>query len=195
MVFLFDIDGVLNKSDYFTTSYSKDFGIDPQIFSQFFESEFPYTLTNDKDLSEILPTFLKIWKWEKSVDEFLDYWFRNDVKLDRELLLLIRHYRLLGYRVGIVSQQERCRKEYLLHNQGLRNEFDCFYFSCDLGYLKSEANFYKAISEKESNPIYLWDDTPAVIEKAAHHNFRAYLYHDNQKLKQEIEVIIQQHEF
>ena len=190
MLFLFDIDGVLNKSPYFTEKYTQEFGLEMSVFDDFFQSEFPSSLTNNIDLLSILPKHFTKWKWNKSSEEFLNYWFRNVVKIDHELLLMIRHYKRMGIKMGLASQQEKYRKEYLLNKEGLCNEFDCFYFSCDLGYLKSEENFYKAILEIESTPIFFWDDTPVVIEKANQCGFYAYLYKDNQNLKRQMEEIL-----
>lgn len=195
MVLLFDIDGVVNKSSYFTEKYSKEFGVEMSVFDDFFQNEFVSTLTNENDLVSLLPKYFRAWKWYKSPVEFLDYWFRNDVKIDHEFLLFIRHSRSLGIKVGLASQQEKYRKDYLLNHEGLSKEFDCFYFSCDLGYLKSEKDFYDAVLENESAPICFWDDSPSVVEKANQSGFQAYLYHDNQKLKQQIDHILAQNEF
>ncbi len=195
MLLLFDIDGVLNKSPYFTEKYTKEFGVEMSVFDDFFQNEFPSTLTNKINLLHILPKHFSTWNWDKSSEEFLAYWFENDIKIDRELLLIIRYYRSLGIKIGLASQQEKYRKEYLLSQEGLSQEFDCFYFSCDLGYLKSDRKFYETVLEKESTSIFFWDDTPAVIEKANQCGFQAYLYRDNQKLKQQIDFILEKNEF
>ncbi|MCE2962272.1 MAG: hypothetical protein ACK5UE_10930 [Chitinophagales bacterium] len=195
MLFLFDIDGVINISTYFTEKYTEEFGVEMAVFDDFFKNEFPFTLTNETDLLSILPKYLATWKWDKSPEEFLAYWFQNDVKIDKELLLIIRHYRSLGIKIGMASQQEKYRKDFLLSLDGLGEEFDCFYFSCDLGYLKSDRKFYETLLENESSPIFFWDDTPAVVEKANQCGFQAYLYHDNQKLKQQIDDILKHNEF
>jgi putative hydrolase of the HAD superfamily len=195
MLFLFDVDGVLNKSPYFTEKYAEEFQIDICVFDDFFQNDFLPTLTDNSDLLKILPKHFVKWKWDKSSAEFLAYWFQNDVKIDNELLLIIRHYRSLGIKIGIASQQEKYRKDYLLSLEGLGEEFDCFYFSCDLGYLKSDRKFYETVLEYESSPIFFWDDTPALVEKANQCGFQAYLYHDNQKLKQQIDDILKHNEF
>lgn len=190
MLFLFDIDGVLNKSDYFTKKYTLDYGVSEDVFIDFFQNEFHTTLTNQSDLLSVLPKYFAEWKWDKSAENFLAYWFQNDVKIDHELLLLIRHYRRMGIKIGLASQQEKYRKKYLLKNEGLEDEFDCFYFSCDLGYLKSESKFYETILRRESFPIFFWDDTPEIVKKAKQIGVQAYLYRDNEQLKREIENII-----
>jgi FMN phosphatase YigB (HAD superfamily) len=195
MLFLFDIDGVVNKSPYFTENYVSEFGTETRLFDDFFQKDFLPTLSNKSDLLEILPKHFVKWKWERNAEEFLEYWFKHDVKIDMELILLIRHYRRLGHKVGIASQQEKYRKIYLLNSCGLADEFDSFYFSCDLGCLKSSNFFYYTIIQNEKQPIYFWDDTPEVIEKANHCGFQAFLYLDNQKLKQQIDDIIKHNEF
>lgn len=194
MLLLFDIDGVVNKADYFTEAYQNDFGVSKHVFDDFFQNHFPVTLSNEKDLATILPAFFQNWQWKKSSAEFMDYWFQNDVKLDVELILLIRHYRRLGIRVGLASQQEKYRMNYLLNKAGLADEFDCFYFSCELGYLKSDSNFYRTISKLEQEAIYCWDDTSSVVDLANDCGWTAFLYHDNLVLKEQIDRILAVHE-
>ena len=124
----------------------------------------------------------------------MDYWFQNDVKFDVELILLIRHYRRLGIRVGLASQQEKYRMNYLLNTARLADEFDCFYFSCELGFLKSDSNFYYSISKLEQEVIYFLDDTSSVVDLANDCGWTAFLYHDNLVLKEQIDRILADHE-
>jgi putative hydrolase of the HAD superfamily len=194
MLLLFDIDGVVNKANYFTEAYQNDFGVSKDVFDLFFQYHFPATLTNEKDLATILPAFFENWNWKGSSEGFIEYWFQNDVNIDMELILLIRHYRRLGIRVGIASQQEKHRMNYLLNIKRLADEFDCFYFSCELGFLKSDVNFYHTITGLEQQLIYFWDDTRSVMDLANECGWTAYLYSDNLVLKQEIDRILAVHE-
>lgn len=184
MLFLFDIDGVLCKSDYFTNQYSKDFDVPKEQFDSFFESEFNSTLSGESDLKSILIPHLTRWKWTQSVDDFLNYWFQYDIQIDADLILIISKLRKLGYKTGIASQQEKYRKNELL--KVLKNHFDTFFFSCDLGFLKSQNEFYFQIKELHKEEIFFWDDTPTNIELANQNGINSYLYNSNEDLEHQL---------
>lgn len=189
-VLLFDIDGVLNKSDYFSISYEKEFGVPLEEIKPFFKTDFIPCSTGDADLKAILPPYLKKWKWMDSVDEFLDYWFTSDVKIDAELISFVQVLRTKGYYCAIASQQEHYKKTHLWETKGLKDDFDHFYCSSDIGFLKKDTRFFQAVinnlEEKEliTSPkdIVFWDDTPNCIETAKACAIEAILFNENQDI-------------
>lgn len=72
MVVVFDFDGVVNKSAYFSIKYEKDYGITEQEISIFFELEFDKCAKGEVDIKTVLPPYLEKWKWKESLDAFLD---------------------------------------------------------------------------------------------------------------------------
>lgn len=186
-VVLIDFDGVVNIADYFSVQYEKDFGISQDEISKFFSYEFNDCLVNKKDLKQILPSFLNKWKWDKSINEFLTYWFQNDIKIDDKLLNYIEKLRL-KYHIVLTTQQEKYRKNHIWTTLQLNNVFDDIYCSCDIGYLKSDQKFYSTIIDdltsrqiiSSSEEIFFIDDTAENIEGAMNFGIQSLLYNNFQ---------------
>lgn len=190
MLLLFDIDGVLNRADYFTVQYEKEFGIKAEVFDNFFIDELPDVLIGKSKLEEILPRYFESWKWKGNIEEFLNYWFRNDVKIDLELIEIINEIKRKNVKLGIASQQEFRRKDYLLNHTSLKDKFNLNYFSCDLGYLKTNSAFYKKIIRENQEEIYFWDDSIENIEVANQNGINGILYTDTKEFKIQLNEIL-----
>lgn len=188
MLLLFDIDGVINYSEYFTIKYCDEFGVDKNVFDLFFKTEFNLALRGEADLKQLLPNYFKKWKWDKNADEFLMYWFYNDIRLNIELVSTLKKLKNNGYTLGIASQQEKYRKSYLLNLPQLKDLFEECYFSCDIGYLKTDIEFYSSLLVKERE-IYFWDDTVEVVDMAKKNGINSYLYSDISIFKNQLSTI------
>lgn len=82
---LFDADGVLINSERFSVHLARDYGIEADKTLPFFQGAFKACIVGNADLKEVIRPYLKEWGWEKSVDEFLDYWFKVEHKIDEVL--------------------------------------------------------------------------------------------------------------
>lgn len=200
MVVIFDFDGVVNKSDYFSVSYEKDFGVSQEEISIFFQKDFNDCAIGKADIKEILPPYLKQWKWQESVDSFLAYWFAHDIKLDKELMEYIEKIKTNCDAVILASQQEINRKTHIWENFGLNNLFHNFYCTCDLGYLKSDKAFYLKIIEalkkeeliKSPDDIIFFDDSKTFVEAARQAGIETYLVKQNEDIFNKLENTKQQ---
>jgi putative hydrolase of the HAD superfamily len=190
MLLLFDIDGVLNQSDYFTVQYEKDVGVKREVFDRFFKDELPDLLIGKERIEDVLTIYFETWEWKGTTDEFLEYWFEHDVKFDRELLKIIQELKEKGIKIGIASQQEFRRKKYLLNHNNLSEIIDFSYFSCDLGYLKTEPEFYQYILSQHHEKIYFWDDTQENVDIANLAGIHSYLYDTIDKFKIQLVEIL-----
>ena len=190
MIFLFDVDGVINKSEYFTFQYIRDFGVDISTFRDFFQNDFTQCLKGEKDVRDVIQPYFKRWKWEKSPDDFLQYWFENDVKLDSQLLDYVKKLRQEGCYCALASQQESHRKSYLWESKQLSLIFDDFYCTCDLKVLKSDPAFFEIIinqlsSKKliqEAFEVIFWDDMEKFVATAQTTGINAKLYKKNEDI-------------
>jgi putative hydrolase of the HAD superfamily len=63
-------------------------------------------LIGKADLKEVVRPFLKEWGWEKSVEDFLDYWFKSEHKIDEELVDYIQELRKKGVNCYLVTNQK-----------------------------------------------------------------------------------------
>lgn len=195
MIFLFDFDGVLNKSDYFSVQFEKDFGVSPQTISTFFRTEFEKCAAGKADLKDLLMNYITEWKWDKGVDELLVYWFKHDIKIDEELLNVAKRLRKEGYYCAIASQQEKYRKHHIWHEVGLKNIFNDFYCTCDLGYLKRNPQYYKQVLAQlidhghieHHDEVVYWDDSPRFIQAAQLEGIPAIHFQTNQDITSFVE--------
>ncbi len=194
MVFIFDIDGVVNKSDYFSVQFKKDFNVGEEVISEFFREEFHQCAKGKKDIKEMLLPYLDQWKWDKDVDALLAYWFKNDIRIDSELVAAIQPLRQ-HYRCLLASQQEVNRKQQLWEVKGLNKQFDRFYCTCDIGYLKKNPRFYEFMVDQliedkwihKVEDIIYWDDSPRFLEAARSIGIHAIHFKENEDILKVIE--------
>lgn len=190
MVLLFDVDGVINKSEYFSAQYVKDFDVDRLAFKNFFQHDFAQCLKGQKDVKEVIEPYFQQWKWEKTADDFMQYWFENDVKLDLQLLDFIKNLRQEGHYCALASQQEIYRKKHLWETKELCSIFDDFFCSCDLGVLKSDPKFFEIIIQKlmdkeliqEASEVVFWDDMEKCVAVAQTTGITAKLFESNEDI-------------
>ena len=71
---VFDLDGMVYLTrEMFSDRYSREFNLDPEIMVPFFKNQLTLCQDGKADLKEELEEVLVDWKWDKSVDELLDY--------------------------------------------------------------------------------------------------------------------------
>ena len=182
MVAIFDFDGVINKSEYFSIKYAKEFAISHQLISQFFQLEFDKCAKGEADIKSLLPPYLEKWNWDEDVDSFLNFWFQNDIELDMELINFIAEIKKQNHYVVLASQQEVNRKNHLWEELELNLIFHKFYCTCDLGYLKSDKEFYSIILAdlkahhiiKSAREVIFFDDSKRFIETASEIGIKTY---------------------
>lgn len=178
---LFDIDGMVNKRvEYFSRKYSREFGVAYDEMGPFFENEFILCEIGKADLKTELPKYLAKWKWDKSVDEFLEYWFKNETDLDKEMLNSIQNLRNKGTKCFLQTRNEKYRTEYLWNTMGLKNHFDGMFSSAYLGSMKPQVGFWNAIYQQllefKKDEILVWDDKAENVESAKKFGFQAKLF-------------------
>ena len=64
------------------------------------------------DIKDALKKYLPPWGWKKSADEFLEYWFKFDSVLNREMLKSIKDLRKSGIKCYLATNNEKYRVEY-----------------------------------------------------------------------------------
>jgi putative hydrolase of the HAD superfamily len=72
------------------------------------------------------------------VQEFLEYWFKVENKVDARLLREVDQLRTAGIRSFLATNQERYRTEYISREMGLSDHFDGIFSSAFVGYLKQD---------------------------------------------------------
>lgn len=179
-VILFDVDGVLLNGESFAHSMEKDHGISYDMVQPFFRGSFPATISGDADLKEIISPYLKVWGWKGSVEDFLDYWFKAEHKIDQPLVEHIQDLRARGVKCFLATNQERYRAAYILEKIGFRDAFDGTFISSELGVKKPDLKFFEQVHEKllpiEKESILFWDDLEENVLAARGYGFVAEIY-------------------
>ncbi len=194
---IFDADGVvINSPGYFSVQYQKKFGVSGDVMLPFFKGKFQECLVGKADLKEELEHVLRKWKWSGTVDELLVWWFKSEHYIDDRIIKEIVKLRGNGIKCYLGTKQEKYRTQYMKKDMGLEDFFDGVYSTSDLGYNKTDKNFYKTISqdllEKENiNPqeIMFWDDDQENVNVASGCGWNAFLYANFEEFRDKIKGI------
>ncbi len=193
---IFDADGVVTSSKRFAENLEKDFGIKPDILQAFFQGPFQEALVGKADLKVVLLPYLKEWKWEGTVDEFLAYWFKAEDVVNDEVIETIGNLRAKGIKCYLATNQEKYRLAYLRDVMKFKHVFNALFSSADLGCKKPESQFFermlKRIDPKREIPrreILFWDDAEANVKAAKDLGIQAYLYTDLLSFREKMDQI------
>lgn len=185
---IFDLDGVIINSDFFTVSYCQDFNVAASIFKTFFETEFKDCLIGKADLKEVLQKHLKSWNWNSTVDEFLLYWFNVENKPNDELVNFVDALKQNGIRCVIGTNQEKYRTEFVCSKIG--QHFAAVYASYQLQHIKPQKEYFTKLLElektKPENCIFI-DDSIENINSANKLGITSFLYESNKQIMKLIE--------
>ncbi len=160
---LFDVDGVLSAHEPFSKRLARDHGITTDITAPFFRGPFRDCLVGKADLKQQLQVYLPQWNWQKTVDDFLSYWFTSEHKPNHPLLQVAQQLRQHGISCYLATNQERHRTEYILLQMGFASQFDGVFSSAYIGYMKPQIEFFRHIlynlEQVDASEMLFWDDT------------------------------------
>lgn len=178
-IYMFDADGVVIQSQMFSHQYAQEFSINISELDDFFKTDFQECLVGKSDLQNVITPWLKKWNWSKSVDEFLEYWFKAEHNLNFELIENIRELRKNKRKCILATNQEKYRLKYMKKEMGFEMTFDKIYSSNLIGFKKPDIEFYRFIlndlNENPSNIIF-YDDRQENIESAKLLGINSILY-------------------
>lgn len=179
---LFDVDGVLSAHEPFSKRLARDHGIMTDSTAPFLRGPFRDCLAGKADLKEQLSLYLPQWNWQKTVDDFLNYWFTSEHNPNQPLLQVAQQLRQHGITCYLATNQERYRTEYILHQMNFASQFDGAFSSAYIGYMKPQVEFFHHILYKlehlEAGEILFWDDTLENITTAREVGLHAEHYSD-----------------
>jgi putative hydrolase of the HAD superfamily len=169
---LFDIDGVLIPEDenFFHGRLARDYNVPLEHIIPFFLTEFPDCLKGKKEIHKALEDYLPMWSWTGTVDDLLEYWFGKEARVDDRMTSIIDELKKNGFEVYIASNQEKQRAMYLMETVGFKDIFSRHFFSCDLGHLKSEGDYFENMLRHvpfAPNELQFWDNTKHNIDVAS----------------------------
>jgi FMN phosphatase YigB (HAD superfamily) len=192
-VILMDCDGPVIKREKYFSQRLLDLGmkLDVQKIQDFFHNEFLLCETGKADLKQELGGRIGAWGWEKPLDELLDFWFSGEAFADPKMTESVKKIKEKGTECYLTTDQEKYRTEYLREVVGLNQYFDRIYSSCDVGFLKRQAEFWNKIygdlKEYSKEEILVWDDDNNCIAAAKKFGFNAEHYENFEKFKNVVE--------
>lgn len=190
-----DYDGVVFKGWHHDPEHRRDWsvrieddlGIDRSelVARLFLSAEYADIACGRAALRPLLQKILPDLGFVGEPDDFIAYWLQQDgghEHLDQNLLGYVEHLRNQhGIECFLASAQPHDRGRYIRENMGISRYFKNTFFSCDVGYLKTDPQFYRAIEDQLGfNPhdhlILYFDDTPSYVEAAQQAGWSAFQY-------------------
>ena len=179
---LFDIDGVLTSSVPFSKQLEREYGISIDISASFFRETFGDCLVGKLDTEQELLPYLQQWGWQRSVDEFLHYWFACMGVVNDPLVAYIQRLRQDGIPCYLATNQEKYRTIYILEQMDFASKFDGMFSSAYIGCLKDNTAYFEYILHTlkgiQPHEILFWDDLIINIETARETGLQAEQYID-----------------
>jgi putative hydrolase of the HAD superfamily len=178
---ILDADGVLINGERFADVRARELQVNPEKEREFFTTIFQQCLVGKADLKEAIAPYLPAFGWKGTVDEFLDYWFKAEHSLNKDLMQQVQKLRNAGIIVALATNQEKYRTQYMLDHMGFKDAFDKIYSSAHLGLKKPAIEFFaKVIGDLgvEKEEVLFWDDDQQNIDGAKEYGIHAEFYSD-----------------
>lgn len=176
---VFDLDGVVVFPWGFANYLEREHGIMRAQTADFFAGPFNDCIKGQADVKFILPPYLERWKWPGTLDEFVEKWLVTEDLPDERLLAEIARLRKAGLRCALGTNQEHNRARYIRKDMGFENYFDELFFSCEIGYMKPELEyFYHAARVLNNDPaqILFIDNEDKYVNASRQAGWQARLY-------------------
>ncbi len=184
-VLVLDCDGVVvlghPEGGRWDRHLERDLGLRIELLQErFFRAHFAGIVTGETDLFEVLERVWPELGCAATPREFVDYWLRNDSRLDPQVLAMVDRWRSGGGKAFLATVQEHNRARFLWDGLKLREHFDGMLYSADLGARKPHAEFFERALARlpVSSPgeILFLDDFAKNVEAARTQGWQAHLH-------------------
>ena len=141
----------------------------------FFAPRWPDIVTGKKALLPELAEALAHIAPDVPAEVLVDYWFRNDSRIDLGVVDAMMTLRAAGHPVYLATNQEHMRAAYLMDAMGLKEHVDGIFYSAAIGHRKPAPGFYGHIQSTLAaapDDLTLIDDTEANVLAARDHGWR-----------------------
>jgi len=81
-------------------------------------------------LIELVTPWFSKWKWDGTVEEFLQFWFKAEHNVDEKIISIIQQLRKKGIRCYLATNQEKYRTQYMKDKMRFEELFDHVFFVC-----------------------------------------------------------------
>lgn len=156
-------------AEMFSLQVAREYGIPQEKMQEFYKGIFQGTLVGKGDLKEIIAPYLKAWGWPKTVEDYLNEWFKYEHVLDKEIIKYAQKLRAKGIKCYIATNQEKYRAQYMIDHMGFGQSFDKLFASAHLGIGKPEQEFFAKVVQEigaKKDEVLFWDDTQENVNGA-----------------------------
>lgn len=191
---IFDADGVLLTSGFFSEELERSYGLPTSATLPFFTGPLEECLVGRADLKQTLAPFLEQWHWPGSAEDFIERWFSHGASVDARLVETIVGLRQRDLRCYLATNQEAYRIAYMREQMGFDQLFDGIFYSGGLGCKKTDARFYQAVmraTELSGAEILFWDDTFENIVAARAQGWNAEHYRSFEEFQPTLATYLQ----
>ncbi|MDZ7671035.1 MAG: HAD-IA family hydrolase [Gammaproteobacteria bacterium] len=174
---LFDADGVLQQPSAGWRDKVAQLCGDPDQTEAFVEEVFTVErpcFRGRADFGRALDAVLKRWNSRFSVDEALQVW--TLIEADSNMLEVVDRLRGKGLTVGLATNQQAYRADFMTFRLGYAELFDHLFYSCYVGYAKPSDEYFQAVLERLSVPsreVLFLDDHETNVQAARQLGFQA----------------------
>ncbi len=167
---LFDADGVLQQPAAGWRDKVAELCGDPDHAETFVEEVFTVErpcFRGRADFGRALDAVLRRWNSRFSVDQALQVW--TLIEPDSGMLEVVDRLRGQGLTVGLATNQQAYRADFMTFRLGYAELFDHLFYSCDIGYAKPSDEYFQAVLERLAAPVQevlFLDDHEANVQAA-----------------------------
>ena len=188
---LVDVDGVLvngRPADglHWGIGLEADLGLPfGALQSSLFQRHWEEIIVGRAGLRDCLTAVLAEIAPALTSERILDYWFRNDSRLDLRLLDDLGAVRTAGIVVYLATNQEHLRAHYIMEILGLGKHVDGCFYSAALGVRKPWPGFFETVLRRigmRADQLLLIDDAEDNIRAAAEAGWCAALWTGRERL-------------
>lgn len=167
-----DVDGVVvvPRAGGWAIDLQADLGISgATLQTHFFKPHWDDVVLGRAGLHERLGLVLAEHAPHLTSHQLTTYWFEKDAQLDNALLADLATLRATGVQLHLATIQEHERATWLWTVLGLRDHFDAIHYAADIGWKKTDPEFYAAVEARtgfSGRELFLLDDTVSNVEAA-----------------------------
>lgn len=185
---MFDADGVVQRTPSDWIDRVGKLCGQPDRAQAFVEAVFATeqaSLIGEGNFEEDLQALLQSWGSPSVLDQALELW--TLMEPDAEVLDFIDTLRSGGFIVGLASNQQSYRSEFMSGTLNYASAFDYLFYSHDLGEKKPSRRYFQLICDVlalEPTQIVFIDDHQANVDAAVGVGLRACQYHLSEGMHQ-----------
>lgn len=188
---LFDADGVIQHPAGYDSwgSLVADPSRSQEFLAHIFDAELPF-LTRAEGFEVALANVLERWGSYSTLEEALSVW--TTIHPDEDVIDIVKSVAHNGTQIGMATNQEAVRYEYMKSELGYGAIFDNIFVSFEMGIMKPGLEYFYQIIETlncSSEELLFIDDNEMNVEAAKDVGLNAQTYHLSEGPERMIEIL------